>query len=168
MAKKVTPVVYTPEETAGKYRVCAALANLFGIIVSIIFLIIAGKKSKLVKDHCKRRIGFVISMVVMGVILGILGTVFVWTVVAPIICGVLGGIMAICAIIDSIVMLVRGACGRFASKKDTRKFIRDFAFAGDETALRIINTDSRYADIREEYEKSRASAATPENSEAGN
>lgn len=163
MARKSVVPVYAPEETTKGFRTCAVFTNLLGIIGSIIFLIAAGKKSQFVKDHCKQRIQLVIWTVIQVVILSVASTLLAFTLVVPIICAIGASIQGIVFVVETIVMIVRAADGRFTSAKRTREAVRAAAFAGNEVAINIIKTDPKYYDILAEYNKTFANVTEQAN-----
>ena len=153
MFKMANIPVYSASDTSPGNRACAMLVELLGFGTLAIVWFTAGKKSNFVGEHCRWALRMRIALAIALAVCTIFGLSLFLTVIVPIIFAVLGAACAAAFTVFNIIMAVRAAHGRFASKKRTRSDVRDYALLGDEVALEVVRTNPEYADILAEYEK---------------
>lgn len=153
MFKTANIPVYSASDTSSGNRACAMLVELLGFGTLALVWFTVGKKSNFVGEHCRWALKMRIALSIVLAVCAICGFSLLLTVIVPIIFAVIGVACAAVFSAFNIVMAVRAAHGRFASKKRTRSDVRDYALLGDEVALEVIRTNPEYADILAEYEK---------------
>ena len=145
--------IYASDDTSPGNRACSALAELFGFTTLAIVWFTAGKKSRFVGDHCRFAFYMRIVLVSVTAVFALLGFFLFWTVIVPLILVALEVVCIIAFLVISIIMAVRAENGRLTSKKQTRRDVRDYAFAGDENAISLMRSCPEYADILADYER---------------